>query len=119
MRIAYFMLPKYICAALLGHAHVCAYERIALSLMRSLNRAHPNRLREKSIYANSVLLDNHVVLISDCDIVNLVAGIRLRSLIRFAGLHEHFLFISFIRNWTTLFSTHGVSTANRLMRGQV
>ena len=69
MRVAKFMIPKDIaqpsyvfassevhdtqrhCAALLGHAHVCAYTRIALNLMRSLNGAYPNRLRKKRIYA--------------------------------------------------------------------
>ena len=49
MPVAKFMIPKDICAALSGHAHVCAYTRIALNLMRSLNRAYPNRLRKKNI----------------------------------------------------------------------
>ena len=38
MRVAKFTIPKDICVALSGHAHVCAYTRIALNLMRSLNR---------------------------------------------------------------------------------
>ena len=52
MRVVKFMIPKDICAALLGHAHVCAYTRIALNLMRSLNGTYPSA--EKSIYAKSV-----------------------------------------------------------------
>ena len=49
MRVAKFMIPKDICASLSGHALVCAYTRIALNLMRSLDGAYPNRLREKRI----------------------------------------------------------------------
>ena len=49
MGVAKFMIPKDICAALSGYAHVCAYSRIALNLMRSLNWAYPNRLR-KNVY---------------------------------------------------------------------
>ena len=112
--VAYFMLPKYICAALLGHTHVCAYERIALSFIRSLNRAHPNRLRKKVYMPTACRSSQHPQMVCSIttwlyqNIVNLVTGKCLRSLIRFAGLHEHFLFISFIRNWTTLFSTRAL-----------
>ena len=49
MRVAKFMIPQDICAALSGHAHVCPYTQIALNLMHSLNEAYPNRLRKKSI----------------------------------------------------------------------
>ena len=47
MQVAKFMILKGICAALLGHAHVCAYTRIELNLMHSLNGAYPNRLQKK------------------------------------------------------------------------
>ena len=47
MRVAKFMIPKDICAALSSHAHVRAYTRIALNLMCSLNGAYPNCLRKK------------------------------------------------------------------------
>ena len=43
MRAAKFMIPQDICAALSGHAHVCAYTQIALNLISSLNGAYPNR----------------------------------------------------------------------------
>ena len=54
MRVAKFMIPKDICPALSGHAHVWAYTRIALNLMRSLNGAYPNRLRKKVYMRRSI-----------------------------------------------------------------
>ena len=64
------MLPKYICAALSGHAHVCAYTRIALNLMRSLNEGSKSSAEKidmriallKSSTCADRLLDNHVVI---------------------------------------------------------
>ena len=65
MWVAQFMQPNYICAALSGHAHVCAYKQVKLVLIRSLNGAYPNCLRKK-VYMQSTMCklsaDNHVVI---------------------------------------------------------
>ena len=51
------------------HAHVCAYTRIALNLMRSLNEVYPSAEKiymrialQKSSTCADRLLDNHVVI---------------------------------------------------------
>ena len=98
------MLPKYICAALSGHAHVCAYTRIALNLMRNLNGAYSNHLR-KNIYTNSTqklttcadrLLDKHVVISEhrkSCYLKTSENGFR-KGNATIAGLQTHILLFS-------------------------
>ena len=49
MRVAKFMILKDICTALSGHVHVCAYTRITLNLMHSLNGTYPNLCGKKYI----------------------------------------------------------------------
>ena len=58
MRVAKFMIPQDICAALSGHAHVCAYTQIALNLISSLNGAYPNRLGKKVYMRRSIEIND-------------------------------------------------------------
>ena len=58
MLVAKFMIPQDICAALSGHAHVCANTRIALNLMRSLNGAYPNHLWKKVYMRRSIEIND-------------------------------------------------------------
>ena len=48
------MRPKYICAALSGHIHVCAYTWITLYLMRSRKTSAEKGICEKRIVVNDM-----------------------------------------------------------------
>ena len=63
------MIPNDICAALSGHAHVCAYTRIALNLMRSLKGSAEKKYKcEERIEINDMhrSSDNHMVISEHC-----------------------------------------------------
>ena len=53
MLAASFMQPKYLCPALSGHAHICAYTRVALNLIQPVSaqseRDMYNRLQKKIV----------------------------------------------------------------------
>ena len=48
------MRPKYICAALSGHIHVCAFTWTALNLMRSQKTSAEKGICEKRIVVNGM-----------------------------------------------------------------
>ena len=48
MLAASFMLPKYLCAALSGHAHVCAYTQMSAKSERDMYKSSV----DKNVYTN-------------------------------------------------------------------